>query len=115
VLSDPLGNLLCTICFPRCPGQSSQYSSVNLTQLQFWNITKISDALASDFDFWKNRVFAEELADRYWDAKVVEVWQEDFEWNRWYHAGNTVSISVCCSRPMILSSLIASEAGPNPI
>jgi hypothetical protein len=40
----------------------------------------IGDLLASEFDFLKNRVFSEDVAEGSWETKFGEAWQEDFEW-----------------------------------
>jgi hypothetical protein len=43
--------------------------------------------------FLKNRVFSEECARGYWDAKFGEAWQEDFEW---YRVGCGLSLPHSC-------------------
>jgi hypothetical protein len=50
--------------------------------LRFWEITSISNRLASEFDFLKNRILSEEFTDGHCDPKFGEAWQEDFEWER---------------------------------
>jgi hypothetical protein len=48
--------------------------------LQFGESMKISNRLASELDFWKNRVLSEEFMKKCWDRKVAEAWQKDFQW-----------------------------------
>jgi hypothetical protein len=46
----------------------------------FCDIMKISNLLASKLDLLERRVFAEDLAQRSWDKKFCEAWEEDLEW-----------------------------------
>jgi hypothetical protein len=39
----------------------------------------VRNLLASEFDFLKNGVFSEGLANGSWDVKLGEVWSEDFQ------------------------------------
>jgi alpha-D-ribose 1-methylphosphonate 5-triphosphate synthase subunit PhnI len=46
---------------------------------QFSDITNMSNLLASELDFLRNRVLSEEFANACWDAEFDAVWQDNLE------------------------------------
>jgi hypothetical protein len=46
----------------------------------FCDITNINNLLAPELKLLESRVFAEDLAQIWWDAKLGYAWSEDLEW-----------------------------------